>query len=233
MFGNWNSGSMTGRRPGTDRSGGSARPARPRRPRVGLAISAEASSLHQPVGVLALVVVLGRRDLVTAHDRRHGRVRRGGVDVHGQVVVQGRQTLLEHGVGVTVVGDDVEAGLANSGIMSAWVSSRRLLPVLIIHRISGTAPSFSQKPSPFLVQPFVGQQRLGRGRVVAVRRTGCCRTTGRPSAPRGRTAAARSPGRSGRRCWPGSGRGRSTSRRPRGSIGSANGPFGCWKYRPS
>ena len=43
--------------------------------------------------------------------------------------------------------------LANSGIMSAWADARRWFGSLTIHLISGTTPSFSQKPSAFFVQP--------------------------------------------------------------------------------
>ena len=43
---------------------------------------------------------------------------------------------------------------AKSGIMRAWVSSRRLLPVLTIQRMVGATPSLAQKPLPSLAQPF-------------------------------------------------------------------------------
>ena len=110
-------------------------------------MSAEASSLHQPVGSVALVVVLldgtWSQCMMLVTEGSGAAV----LDVHRQVVVQRREPLLEQRVGVAVVGDDLEAGLvARSGIR-AWVSSRRLLPVLIVHRIVGTAPSLAQKPS--------------------------------------------------------------------------------------
>ena len=41
-----------------------------------------------------------------------------------------------------------------SGITSAWVFSRRVLPVLTVHLMLATWSPLAQMPSPFLAQPF-------------------------------------------------------------------------------
>ena len=66
-----------------------------------------------------------------------------------------RQPLLEAVSASELSATTLKPLAAKSGIIRAWVSSRRLLPVLIIHRMVGTLPLGSaQRPSEPFFQPL-------------------------------------------------------------------------------
>ena len=101
--------------------------------------------------------------------RQVRRVRAHRVDVHGEVVVECRQPLLEEAGCVAVVGDDVEAGGCHLRDQEAWALSRRVLPVLTIQRISRNVAVLGPHAVVVLRPTGVGQDRLSACRVVRVR----------------------------------------------------------------
>ena len=125
------------------------------------------------------------------------RVRGDRVDVHGHVVLERWEPLLEVAGCVAVVGDDVEAGFFISGIKRAWVDSRRVLPELMIQWISGSGAVLGPHAVGVLRPAGVGED-LSVGIVWLVRvgrrpdRTTCRERSGR-------SAAAAGPGRTARR----------------------------------
>ena len=124
-------------------------------------------------GAVALVVVLGRRDLVAVHDGGHRGIRRRRLDEHAEVVVQRGEPLLEQRVGVRVVGDDLEAGLVASqrqhqglGVLTALVAGVDRPPDRGDGAVLGPVAVGALGPA------VLGEQRLGAGRVVEVRELG-------------------------------------------------------------
>ena len=109
-----------------------------------------------------------RRDVLRAEQVAQARVERGQhLGVQTPPGSACGQALAEEVTGRLVVDRHLEAGLASCSWTICWVSSRRLLPAVVLSTKVAVLPSFAQMPSPFLAQPspVISSSTLSRSSV--------------------------------------------------------------------